>query len=264
MKAISLEYHDVVDDYAYDSSGFPGCDAARYKLDLGDFRRHMMAIAAVIKSKPIKAAECHGLAHPNSSVILTFDDGGSSAYHYIADILEKHGWSGHFFVTTDYIGRPAFLSKEQIRALRKRGHVIGTHSCSHPERMSHLSWDQLIGEWRASVKVLSDILGEPTTIGSVPGGYYSRKVSEAAAASGLKVLFTSEPTTWCHQVNGCLVLGRYTVVRGTAPQVSAGLASGELVPRMRQSLLWNAKKVAKVFGGRFYSKIRKFIIERAN
>ena len=105
------------------------------------------------------------------------------------------------------------------------------------------------------------MVDEPVTIASVPGGYYSKKVAEAAAVSGVKALFTSEPTTLYYNVNGCLVLGRYTGLRGVAPEVSAGLASGVLLPRLRQSLFWNSKKVAKVLGGRYYSKLRKYILE---
>ena len=261
MRAISLLYHDVVTAYEYDASGFPGSGAARYKLDLVEFKSHFKAIAEAIKSKPISIFDLPAATNNSLSLILTFDDGGSSSYSYVADILESYGWHGHFFITVNYIGAPSFVTQEQIRALRKRGHIIGTHSCSHPERMSYLSWDQLIEEWSTSVAILSDMLDEPVTIASVPGGYYSKKVAESAATSGIKALFTSEPTAWCYRVNGCLVLGRYTVLRGVAPEVSAGLASGELLPRLRQSLFWNTKKVAKVFGGRYYSKLRKYILE---
>jgi peptidoglycan/xylan/chitin deacetylase (PgdA/CDA1 family) len=261
MRAISLLYHDVVNAGESDASGFPGSGAARYKLDLAEFKSHFKAIAEAIKSTPISVFDLPAAMDNSLSLILTFDDGGSSAYSYIADILENYGWHGHFFVTVNYIGAPSFVTQEQIRALRKRGHVIGAHSCSHPERMSYLSWDQLIEEWGTSVAILSDILDEPVTIASVPGGYYSKKVAEAAAVSGVKALFTSEPTTWYYRVDGCLVLGRYTVLRGVPPEVSAGLASGELLPRLRQSLFWNSKKVAKVLGGRYYSKLRKYILD---
>src|SRR5205807_6568944 len=123
-----------------------------------------------------------------------------------------------------------------------------------------LSWDQLSEEWETSVQVLSHLIEEPVTIASVPGGYYSEKVAEAASASGIKALFTSEPTIHCNYVNGCLVLGRYTVLRGMAPEISAGLASGKIAPRLKQVLLWNIKKIAKTLGGRSYCKLRKYML----
>jgi len=38
-------------------------------------------------------------------VLLTFDDGGVSCHGPVADVLDRMGWRGHFFVPTDLIGR---------------------------------------------------------------------------------------------------------------------------------------------------------------
>jgi peptidoglycan/xylan/chitin deacetylase (PgdA/CDA1 family) len=177
--------------------------------------------------------------------------------------LNHYGWKGHFFITAHYIGRPTFVNKDHIRMLRKDGHVIGSHSNSHPDRMSSLSWDRLVTEWSTSVKTLSDILGEEVSTASVPGGYYSRKVAEAASHSGIKALFTSEPVTKSQTIDGCEVFGRYTVWQGMAPEVSAGFASGRRMPRYQQFLFWNTKKIAKVIGGKLYSKVIVSLLRRS-
>ncbi len=257
MRAISLMYHDVVNEGQFDSSGFPGPEAATYKLEREDFERHLQAIAGVIEGQPAKVSALLGGAERQFPFLLTFDDGGVSAYTCIAHMLESLGWYGHFFITANHIGTPSFLSHDQIRALRHRGHVIGSHACSHPDRMSHCSGEELVEEWGTSVKILSSILGERVSVGSLPGGYYSKKVAEAASAAGIKALFTSEPTTRGHYVDGCLVLGRYTVRRWTSPEIAAGLAAGQLSPRLKQSLFWNLKKLAKSLGGEFYGKMSR-------
>ncbi len=41
MRLVALMYHDVVPAGAEDSSGFPGPDAALYKLDRQAFARHL-------------------------------------------------------------------------------------------------------------------------------------------------------------------------------------------------------------------------------
>jgi len=261
MRAFSLLYHDVVNPGEFDSSGFPDIGARSYKLERDEFERHLNAIARTAKSKPISIFDLLGGAKINLPFLLTFDDGGSSAT-FIADILESFGWRGHFFIAVNYIGTPSFLTKKQILALKKRGHVIGTHSCSHPERMSHCSWKELLEEWGTSAKILSGILGEQVSIASLPRGYYSKKVAAAASFVGIKALFTSEPTTRCNYVEECLVLGRYPIQRWTPPEIAAGLASGQLSPRLKQFLFWNFKKIAKSFGREFYSKTRKFFLER--
>jgi peptidoglycan/xylan/chitin deacetylase (PgdA/CDA1 family) len=251
-------YHDVVENGDFESSGFPGEGAHVYKLRREDFARHLDAIAAagagVVTVKELS----------ESPVLLTFDDGGVSFHHPIAELLEGRGWRGHFFVTTDRIGTPGFLSESELCELHRRGHVIGSHSRSHPTRMAALSRAELDREWRESLARLSGLVGERVKVASVPGGYYSRAVAESAAAAGIEVLFTSEPTSQADQVNGCLVLGRYVIQRGMEPEWSGGFAAGRRAQCWRQTALWKAKRVAKTLGGSGYLKLRQAILERKN
>ena len=46
-------------------------------------------------------------------LLLTFDDGGKSAVR-IADLLDKKGWKGHFFVTTSLIDTSGFVTPSNI------------------------------------------------------------------------------------------------------------------------------------------------------
>jgi peptidoglycan/xylan/chitin deacetylase (PgdA/CDA1 family) len=247
VKKLSIMYHDVVENGNYAASGFPGEGADIYKLGRKEFARQLEAIRAA----------------GGGEVLLTFDDGGVSAYDPIAGMLEQYGWRGYFFITTDWIGRPGFLNAEQIRELDQRGHVIGSHSCSHPTRMAREPWERLVAEWKGSTDRLATIIGHRVTVASVPGGYYSRRVAMAAAEAGIETLFTSEPTAAMHTVNGCRVLGRYVIMQGMGPEWAAGFATGKLVPRLRQALLWNAKRAAKAVGGGAYLRVREAILRRA-
>lgn len=129
--------------------------------------------------------------------------------------------------------------------------------------MSACGRDELVSEWQRSQEVLSDILGEPVSVASVPGGFYSPAVAQTAVQAGFKVLFNSEPTSRAHVVDGCLVLGRYTVYRGMSAQKAASLAAGRFVPRLQQALVWNIKKVTKAVGGRLYLQLRKRLLTLA-
>ena len=262
MKARVLMYHDVVEAGRADESGFVSADANVYKLETAQFAAHLRAIAARQKQPPLVASDLLRETSHAESWLLTFDDGGASAHARIADMLEEKGWRGHFFVTTDYINAQAFLTPAQIRDLHARGHVIGSHSCSHPLRMSHSAPAEMLREWRESLAVLSDLLGQRVNTASVPGGYYSSEVAAAAAEAGCKVLFTSEPLTRVREVQGCLIVGRYSIQRDTPPQTVAGLATGQLAPSLQQSLAWNAKKIAKRLGGENYIKLRKSLLAR--
>ena len=259
MRVVSLLYHDVVPPGDFECSGFPGGDAAIYKLELSEFEKHLTAIHNVI-DRPTTISD---FARSNGRpTLLTFDDGGSSARTCIVDLLGALGWRAHFFVTTNWIGQRGFLSSTQIRDLRARGHIIGTHSCSHPPRMSYCGRSELRQEWSDSIAVLSDILGETVDIASVPGGYYARNVAEAAAECGIRTLFNSEPRISSHIVNGCLVLGRFTVQQGIPPQTVASIAAGKVGSRFRQFAYWNIKKIAKTAGGTYWLRMRKWVLDK--
>lgn len=260
---ITLLYHDVTPANADDSSGFAGPEAARYKLTPDEFSRHLDAIGQRVNGPALTAVSRDDLLRAtNDSWLITFDDGGVSSLTEIAGRLEQRGWRGWFFVATDCIGTPGFCTRAEIRELHQRGHVIGSHSCSHPERISSCTRERLFDEWSRSRAVLSDIIGQPVTTASVPGGFYSREVARTAAASGIKILFNSEPTTGLFDVDGCLIVGRYNVYRGMPAADAASLVSSPL-RRWRQSVFWNAKKLLKNGAGPLYKRLRKWALRRA-
>jgi peptidoglycan/xylan/chitin deacetylase (PgdA/CDA1 family) len=251
MRAISLCLHDVLDIEHIK----PG-DV--YTLNLSDFSAHLRAIEQQKPSiQTIRSRYDWGNGVP---VFLTFDDGTAGAYIFAAAALENHGWRGHFFITTGWIGREGYMDRDQIRDLHQRGHIIGSHSCSHPERMSHLAPQDLVHEWKDSCEILSAIVQSPIKTASVAGGYYSRGVGQAAASAGIEVLFNSEPISSIAVVDGCLVLGRYSLQSFTMPAVSAAIAAGHVWPRWKQSVLWNAKRTLKTMGGESYVTMRRKLL----
>ncbi len=260
---ITLLYHDVTPTNADDSSGFAGPEAARYKLPPDDFARHLDLVATKITRPPVITTNPDELRREASGAwLISFDDGGVSAITAIAEQLERRGWRGWFFIATDFIDTPSFCTRAQLRELHERGHVIGSHSCSHSERISNCSREQLFDEWQRSRNILSEIIGHPVTTASVPGGFYSRAVARAAAAAGMEVLFNSEPTTGLFEESGCLIVGRYNVYRGMPATDAASLVSSPL-RRWRQSAFWNVKKVAKTIAGPAYKALRQRLLRRA-
>jgi len=256
----------VVPEGRWELSGFQSADADLYKLDCGEFRRHLMAMAESHRGPLATAPELLGHSPVHSPegcpVLLTFDDGGASALLYVADMLDEFGWKAHFLVTAGRIGTPGFLNPSQIREMRQRGHIIGSHSYSHPTRMANCSTAQLDEEWQRSVVSLREILGEPIQVASVPGGYYSRKVAVTAGRAGIKLLFNSEPVTRSQTVEGCLVLGRFGAQRSTPPSWSANIVGDRGQARNREYLFWNAKKLAKAVLGTAWLRARLFLLAR--
>jgi len=239
----ALMYHDIVAAGAEDASGFCGRDAALYKVTPERFAEHLAAIARV---------GARGTA-------LTFDDGGLSAMR-AADALERHGLTGHFFMTVDYIGATGFLTPSDLRQLHARGHIVGSHSCTHPLRMGHCARSRLLYEWTQSRAVLSGLIGADVRAASVPGGDFAWPVAETAAEAGFATLFTSEPTTAAHALGGLTVHGRFAIKRWTRASTAARLARGRAIACVPQVLSWNGKKLIKRIGGTSYVELRRRLL----
>jgi len=62
-----------------------------------------------------------------SAIALTFDDGNTSHYEYVAPILKSYGFLGTFYVFT---GKES-LNWKALASLSEAGHEIGAHSVSH-------------------------------------------------------------------------------------------------------------------------------------
>jgi peptidoglycan/xylan/chitin deacetylase (PgdA/CDA1 family) len=273
MRAISLLFHDVYET-SPDESGFVSAAADRYKLPLADFDQQLEGVAQVRSDAPavVAGSASRHPAHtaPDPTVwggsrgadppfLITVDDGGVAYHTLMADHLERRGWRGHCFVSTDLIGRRGFLDAAQIRELDARGHVIGTHSASHPARFSALPVEAMVREWASSRTVLEGILGHDVTVASVPGGYFSPTVARAAATAGIRVLFTSEPVTSIHAVAGCTVIGRFTIRRGDPADAAQRLVIPAPWARSTAWVTWNAKGLVKPLLGPSYRRIADWV-----
>src|SRR5262249_10311385 len=153
------------------ASGFQRPGAVPYKLSRQAFAQHLAAIA----TSPF-VPECIldiDIARPGRHLLLTFDDGGKSAV-YVSEELSRRGWKGHFFIVTSLIGSRTFVDAREVRYIRSQGHVIGSHSHTHPNIFKELSFERMVEEWRMSCDRLAQLLGEPCTTAAVPGGDSSR------------------------------------------------------------------------------------------
>lgn len=254
-----LMYHDVVPTHDPERSGFRGAGSNVYKLAPAAFDAHLEALARAFGHGPRVLTGTEPLL-TRMPLMLTFDDGGVSAIEEIAPRLEARGWRGHFFITTDRIGTRGFLSAAQIRELHRRGHAIGSHSHTHPLIMTALSAAEIRREWRTSVVRLEEILGRPTRIAAVPGGYTNGLVARIAAEEGIRFLFTSEPRVRLVRVHDSQMLGRFTVKQRTSASAAVALAGHSKTSQVLQWLRWNGLKAAKKGLGPIYPAVRSALL----
>lgn len=238
---VVLMYHDVVSD-AHPRSGFQKVGAIQYTLTAEQFEEHLKA-------------NCQQTASA-LPLVFTFDDGGSSFYTLIADILERYGLRGIFFVSTAYIGTEHFLTAEQIRELDRRGHIIGSHSHSHPRDISQLNRESCLKEWTESKRILESITGHAITAASVPGGAISAMVFDCMAKAGFEDIYTSEPTVVTRSRGTATIHGRYGVTQG---MTAASILELVTSPAKRNQLhrKYQLLRLAKVLMGKQYNNLKQ-------
>jgi peptidoglycan/xylan/chitin deacetylase (PgdA/CDA1 family) len=241
----ALMYHDVVE-------GSPDI----YSVTPDHFREQLERIGREVGRAPAAADQLR-----DGEWMITFDDGGASAL-LAGEELARRSWRGHFFIATDLVGRPGYLDWDGVRAVAAMGHLIGSHSCSHPDRMAACTWDQLMDEWSGSAAILAQELGRPIATASVPGGLYSRSVGRAAAQSGFSTLFTSLPSQRLRSIDGCRLIGRYAVRTDTHADEVAAAAAGRPLPWARQRAAWRLRGAVKTVAGRRYESLRRTLLAR--
>jgi peptidoglycan/xylan/chitin deacetylase (PgdA/CDA1 family) len=256
VRVRALTYHGLVAEGG-PRDGFEGAGAAAYAVAPERFGEHLDRIAAATEQAPATADSLSG----GGAWMLTFDDGAASALE-AAEQLARRSWRGHFFIATDLVGTPGFLTWDGVRELARAGHVVGSHSCSHPDRMAACSDQVLLDEWSRSGATLAEALGRRVSTASVPGGLYSAGVGRAAAAAGYSVLFNSLPTQRTGRVDGCLLIGRYAIRRSTTADEAAAAAAGRPLPWARQRSAWAVRGLAKRLAGERYEDIRRALLAR--
>jgi len=255
MQLVSLLFHDVY-RHSPDESGFRSPGANRYKLTIDALSSQFDGVAVARADRSLLVTELPGSsARQRLPFLITVDDGGVSYHRIIADRLEDRGWRGHAFVSTDFIGAPGFLTASEIRELDHRGHIVGSHSASHPARFSQCHRHHMLREWVTSRKVLEDVLGHDVPIASLPGGYFSATVAETAAEAGFRVLFTSEPVTHTDRTGPCTVVGRFAIRAGADPELSRKLVAPARWTRSEQWASWQVKGLLKPVLGSLYSRL---------
>jgi peptidoglycan/xylan/chitin deacetylase (PgdA/CDA1 family) len=240
--ATVLMLHDVLPDgQQLGESGFTGPGPDRYKI-----------------RKPLFEAMA-GQARA-AGTILTFDDGGCSALDVVAPVLAEHGLRGEFFIATAQLGTQGFLDRKGVGELAAAGHVIGSHSHTHPAVMTELSDEEIRAEWRTSISVLEDATGQAVEYASVPNGFTNRAVLAAAHESGIRTLYTSTPTRRRRTYGAMDVVGRFAVLAVDGPGWAVALASDALAPRLKQQARWNALALSKNLLGARYPAVRSKIL----
>ena len=210
---VCLMYHDVTLE-AVRVQGGPG----HFAVSRQTFGRQLDQLAAEgLKGRSI--SDC--LATPqDGQVAISFDDGDLGQCEYGCAELTARGMSATFFITTDWVGQPRYVSWSRLRDMKAAGMSIQSHSRSHPF-LSELDEPALRLELQGSKEKLDQELGQETDMIALPGGDRPRRsLRPVLRAVGYRTVATSR---WGvnrphRSTDGLVWLHRCTVRGEPSPQ----------------------------------------------
>jgi peptidoglycan/xylan/chitin deacetylase (PgdA/CDA1 family) len=189
-----LTYH-AVESAAREHETLPP-NKARYLVKRDLFERQMRFLAerrfrTLLVDDLIAAAQGRS-SLPEQGVCLTFDDGSASDYQVAFPILKKYSLNATFFVVTERVGTPGYVTWDQLGEMSTHGMSIQSHSHTHPI-MSQCGDVQVREELRRSKEILDDRLGRAVSAFAVPGGHWNAQCRLAAKECGYRAICTSQP-----------------------------------------------------------------------
>ena len=125
---------------------------------------------------------------PEKPIMVTFDDGRKEQYTIGAQIMEKHNFRGVFFIMTVSLGKNHYMSRDDVKALSDKGHIIGCHTWDHHKVTGYNNED-----WKLQLakpkKQLEKITQKPVTTFAYPYGLWNYAATDSLKSHGFTTAF---------------------------------------------------------------------------
>ncbi len=180
-------YHQIRDWRPTDSK-----TSKDYIIPVAAFKEHikMLADSGYHSILPDQLYEylTKGTALPAKPIILTFDDTDLDQFEVARPTLKKYGFKGVYFIMTVSLGRPHYMSKEQVKQLSDEGNVIGSHTWDHHnfKKFQGKDWEIQLDK---PTKKLEDITGKPIKYFAYPFGLWNAENLPQLHKRGFKLAF---------------------------------------------------------------------------
>ncbi len=197
---------------------------------------------------------------PEKGVVLSFDDGHQSNYTIALPILEEFGFRAHFFITTDWLDTPNFLSSLQVHKLHEKGMAIGSHGVTH-SFFSDMETQRIQKELEQSKQTLEQCVSGQITSFSAPGGRVQSTIVRIGREIGYKLFCTSD-FALLTSASLSTSVPRLAVKENTDILTFQKMVHGE-IQFMRKQKLKNSvlSGLKKIFGNATYEKIRGLVLQ---
>ena len=261
MRVAALTFHDVVAEPEEARPGEPF-----YRITAAQLEELLSALHKLgyqtVSSREFRRWQRGEVQLPEKTVVFTFDDGYASHCEVVAPLLRRHGFSGTFFLTTEFIGRPGYVTWEQARRLVFLGMEIGSHGSTHRPLIS-LSREALDEELTRSKRALEEKLGIPVLAIAAPGGFWNQAVADAVQRAGFEAAWVSTIGTNGPETQP-LALRRVSVHQPFSSPTLIAMVEGRRVAvfwaQNQQFLLRALKRVLGVYG---YERLKRLLMPNA-
>jgi len=126
---------------------------------------------------------------PVNPIIITIDDGYRDVYTVAWPILQSTSLRPAIYISPQYIGCSAYLTREQISELATNGFSIGVHGYDHSSLVEE-SDDELVHQIIDARDVLQAISGQNISTFCYPYGAYNDRTIQFLQANGYTTAFT--------------------------------------------------------------------------
>jgi peptidoglycan/xylan/chitin deacetylase (PgdA/CDA1 family) len=109
---------------------------------------------------------------PEKPVMLSFDDTDLDQFTTGYPEMKKYGFKGVFFIMTVSLGRPHYMSREQVRELSDEGNIIGAHTWDH-HNVKKYEGSDWITQLDKPTKQLEQITGKTIRYFAYPFGLWN-------------------------------------------------------------------------------------------
>ena len=148
----------------------------------------------------------------NRHVVFSFDDGYEDNFTTVIPILKEFGYTGMFYLATDFIGSEKMYPRdrvesgrvehnrimnwEQVSQMLSEGMEIGSHTMTHAI-LTDTPDDKVWQEIDGSKKILEAKLGVDITSFCYPGGFFNDFHENMVRKAGYRSACTVDMGIWC-------------------------------------------------------------------
>ena len=130
----------------------------------------------------------YGAKLPKKPIMLTFDDTKLDQWTVAIPELKKYGFKGVFFIMTVSLGRPNYMSRDQVKQMSDAGHVIGSHTYDH-QNVKKYQGEDWVTQIEKPTKTLQEVTGKDIKYFAYPFGLWNKEAIPELKKRGFSSAF---------------------------------------------------------------------------